>query len=180
MPPTARSPGYSPSGPTMARFAPLNSMHAPCRALNSTTTRGCWLYSTPLRLGVPAPYDRCRCGPQERQIPSIATTFTRRQACWSEYLFTFNMVVRFRPGKLDEKPDSLTRRMDYYLKRGDRENTFANPPNLSPFVTQEKLAIVLRATHLGSVSPALVDESGTVMGATVSFDDIKLAFKRIP
>ena len=58
---------------------------------------------------------------------SITETLYRRQAQWSEYLFVFNMVVRFRPGKLGEKPDSLTRRMDYYLKKGDRGYALANP-----------------------------------------------------
>ena len=50
-----------------------------------------------------------------------------RQARWSEYLSAFNMVVCFRPGKLGEKPDSLTRWVDYYLKGGDRDYTLANP-----------------------------------------------------
>jgi len=54
-------------------------------------------------------------------------TLTRRQARWSEYLSAFNMVVRFRPGKLGEKPDSLTRQVDFYLKRGDRDFLLANP-----------------------------------------------------
>ena len=34
---------------------------------------------------------------------------TRRQARWSEFLSQFNLVVRFRPGKLGTKPDALTR-----------------------------------------------------------------------
>ena len=40
---------------------------------------------------------------------STTKVLSRHQARWSEYLSTFNMVVRFRPGKLSEKPDSLTR-----------------------------------------------------------------------
>jgi len=32
-----------------------------------------------------------------------------RQARWSEYLSQFNLVIRFRPGRLDTKPDALTR-----------------------------------------------------------------------
>src|SRR5258708_5337303 len=40
------------------------------------------------------------------------------QAQWSEYLSAFNLVVRFHPGKLGEKPNSLTHRMDFYLKGG--------------------------------------------------------------
>jgi hypothetical protein len=34
---------------------------------------------------------------------------TRCQAQWSEFLSQFNMVIRFHPGKLDAKPDALTR-----------------------------------------------------------------------
>jgi len=37
---------------------------------------------------------------------------TQRQACWSEYLFYFNLKIHFRPGRLGTKPDSLTRRWD--------------------------------------------------------------------
>jgi len=34
---------------------------------------------------------------------------TRRQACWSEYLLQFNLIIRFRPSKLGAKPDALPR-----------------------------------------------------------------------
>ena len=40
---------------------------------------------------------------------STTKMLTRRQAQWSEYLSQFNMVIQFRPGKLGEKLDSLTR-----------------------------------------------------------------------
>ena len=40
---------------------------------------------------------------------STTKMLTRRQAQWSEYLSQFNMVIQFRPSKLGEKPDSLTR-----------------------------------------------------------------------
>ena len=33
---------------------------------------------------------------------------THRQARWSEFLSQFNLVVRFCPGRLGTKPDSLT------------------------------------------------------------------------
>jgi RNase H-like domain found in reverse transcriptase len=68
---------------------------------------------------------------------------TRRQARWSKYLSAFNMVTRFRHGKLGEGPDSLTCRVDYYLKMGDRDYTLANPQNLRP----------LRARFFGSCLP---------------------------
>ena len=50
---------------------------------------------------------------------------TRRQVRWSEYLSAFNMAIRFRPGRLGRKPDTLTRRWDIYRKEGDTA-TFAD------------------------------------------------------
>jgi hypothetical protein len=35
---------------------------------------------------------------------------TRRQARWAEFLSGFNFRIQFRPGKLNQKPDILTRR----------------------------------------------------------------------
>jgi len=40
---------------------------------------------------------------------STTKVLTRRQARWSEYLSQFNLVIRFRPGRLGTKPDALTR-----------------------------------------------------------------------
>ena len=73
---------------------------------------------------------------------------TRRQARWSEYLSQFNMIVRFRPGRLGAKPDALTRRWDVYPKEGDRDYARVNPQNFRPVFTQEQLASSLRATYL--------------------------------
>jgi len=59
-----------------------------------------------------------------------------------------------------EKPDSHTRRVDFYLERGDRDYTLANPQNLLPIFTQEQLATSPRATQLRDVATdavALVD-----------------------
>ena len=47
---------------------------------------------------------------------STTKVLTRRQARWSEYLSQFNLVIRFRPGRLGTKPDALTRRWDIYPK----------------------------------------------------------------
>jgi hypothetical protein len=46
-----------------------------------------------------------------KNLEYFATTkvLNHRQARWSEYLCQFNLVVRFRPGKLGTKPDALTR-----------------------------------------------------------------------
>src|SRR6266481_7546035 len=43
---------------------------------------------------------------------------TRRQAQVSEFLSQFNLVIRFRPGKLGTKPDTLTRHWDIYPREG--------------------------------------------------------------
>ena len=45
---------------------------------------------------------------------STTKLLTRQQARWSEYLAQFNLVIRFRPGKLSAKPNALTRRWDIY------------------------------------------------------------------
>ncbi len=73
---------------------------------------------------------------------------TRRQVRWSEYLHQFNMVIRFRPGKLGEKPDSITRRWDVYPKEGDTSYAQVNPHNFRPIFTNEHLSTSLRATFL--------------------------------
>src|SRR6202035_141114 len=52
---------------------------------------------------------------------------SRRQAQWSEFLSAFNMVIRFRPGRLGAKPDALTRRFDVYPKEGDSDYARVNP-----------------------------------------------------
>ena len=61
---------------------------------------------------------------------STTRLLTRRQAQWSEYLSQFNLIIRFRPGRLGMKPDSLTRRWDVYLKEGSSDYTSINPQNL--------------------------------------------------
>ena len=79
---------------------------------------------------------------------STTKILTRRQARWSEYLSQFNLVIRFRPGKLGTKPDSLTRRWDVYPKGGNSDYATVNPSNLRPMFTQEQMSISLRATQL--------------------------------
>ena len=77
----------------------------------------------------------------------------RRQARWSEYLSAFNLVIRFRPGKLGTKPNTLTRQWDVYLKEGNSNYATVNPQNYQPVFMTEQLALSLRATTL--VIPAL-------------------------
>src|SRR5271167_276442 len=79
---------------------------------------------------------------------STTKVLTRRQACWSEYLSGFNFVVRFCPGTLGTKPDSLTRRWDVYPKGGNSDYASVNPSNLRPVFTQEQLTHSLRASAL--------------------------------
>ena len=73
---------------------------------------------------------------------------TRRQVRWAEILCHFNLVIRFRPGKLGGKPDALTRRWDVYPKEGDRAYSHVNPHNFRPVFTNEQLSASLRATLL--------------------------------
>ena len=68
---------------------------------------------------------------------STTKMLTRRQARWSKYLSQFNMVIRFRPGKLGEKPDSLTRQWDIYPKEGDSTYGKVNPHNFRPVFISE-------------------------------------------
>jgi len=94
-------------------------------------------------------------------------------------LFAVNIVIRFRPGKLGEKPDTLTRRVDYYLKGGDRDYTMANPLNFRPMFSQEQLATSLPATHLREVAlhaAPIVDISITVIDSATLLEDIKSAY----
>src|SRR5882724_1452518 len=82
------------------------------------------------------------------QYFSMTKILTRRQTRWSEYLSAFNLIIRFRPGKLGTKPDALTRRWDVYLKEGSSDYATSNPQNYQPVFTSEQLASSLRATSL--------------------------------
>lgn len=88
-----------------------------------------------------------------KNLEYFATTkvLTRRQVRWSEYLCHFNMVIRFRPGKLGGKPDALTRRWDVYPKEGDRAYSQLNPQNFRPIFTQDQLTASLRASLLEEI-----------------------------
>ena len=49
---------------------------------------------------------------------STTKVLTQRQAWWSEYLSQFNLVIKFCPGCLSTKLDTLTRQWDVYPKGG--------------------------------------------------------------
>ena len=85
---------------------------------------------------------------QNLQYFSTTKILTRRQACWSEFLSAFNLVIRFHPGKLGTKPDVLTRRWDVYPKEGNSDYATVNPQNYRPVFTSEQLVSSLRATSL--------------------------------
>ena len=77
---------------------------------------------------------------------STTKVLTQRQAQWSEYLFQFNLVIRFCPGHLSTKPDTLTRQWDIYQKGGNTGYATVNPHNFKPIFTQEQLVTSIRAT----------------------------------
>ena len=79
---------------------------------------------------------------------STSKVLSRQQAWWSEFLSQFNLIIRFRPGKLGAKPDTLTRQWDVYPKEGDSGYARVNPQNLRPVFTQEQLTNSLHATYL--------------------------------
>jgi len=85
-----------------------------------------------------------------KNLEYFATTklLFQRQACWSKYLSTFNMVIRFWPGCLGTKPDALTRRPDLYPSGGKGDYGKVNPYNLKPIFSSEQLSASLRATSL--------------------------------
>ena len=60
---------------------------------------------------------------------STTKQLSRRQARWSEYLHQFDFIIKYRPGKLGEKPDALTRRPDLYPSPGESGYASANPQN---------------------------------------------------
>jgi hypothetical protein len=80
-----------------------------------------------------------------KNLEYFATTklLSRHQARWSEFLHQFNLLIRFRPGKLGAKPDSLTRRWDVYPKEGDKDYTRVNPHNFRPVFTSKQLTLSL-------------------------------------
>jgi hypothetical protein len=107
---------------------------------------------------------------------STTRLLTRRQARWSEYLSQFNLVIRFRPGKLGTKPDTLTRRWDVYAKEGDNDYAAANPHNFRPVFTQDQLSSSLRASAL--MEPVL--RATLVMDVNQLHSDILHAYSKDP
>jgi hypothetical protein len=107
---------------------------------------------------------------------STTKLLTRRQARWSEFLSAFNLVIRFRPGRLGEKPDSLTRRWDVYPKGGDSGYASINPHNLRPVFTSEQISASLQATVL--IEPVL--RASELLDIESIHNDIRAALPHDP
>ena len=101
---------------------------------------------------------------------------TRRQVQWSEYLSQFNLVIRFCPGCLGTKPDTLTRWWDIYPKGGNTGYATINPHNFKPIFTQEQLAASVQATVL--LFPSLC--AATVVDLDTLYQDILSALSSDP
>ena len=101
---------------------------------------------------------------------------TQRQVRWSEYLFRFNLIIRFCPGRLGTKPDALTRRWDVYPKEGNTGYATVNLYNFKPIFTQEQLAASVRATVL--LFPSLC--AATVVDLDTLHQDILSALPSDP
>jgi hypothetical protein len=120
-----------------------------------------------------------------KNLEYFATTklLNRRQARWSEYLSQFNLIVRFRPGKLGAKPDALTRRWDVYPKEGGSDFATVNPHNFRPMFTQEQLSTSLRASTLYSTSlrgATVIDTAQLHSDIRASYADDPLACQHLP
>ena len=113
-----------------------------------------------------------------KNLEYFATTkiLNRRQARWSEYLCQFNLLIRFRPGKLGTKPDALTRRWDVYAKEGGNDYAKVNPHNFRPVFTREQLSSSLRATSL--ISAAL--RGSFTMDVEQLHNDIRTSYPSDP
>jgi RNase H-like domain found in reverse transcriptase len=73
---------------------------------------------------------------------------SRRQARWSTFLSGFNMVIRFRPGRLGTKPDALTRWPDLCPKGEGKPYGTVNPQNCCPVFSSTQFSTSLQATAM--------------------------------
>jgi len=103
---------------------------------------------------------------------STTKVLTWKQVQWSEYLFQFNLVIRFCSGHLSTKPDALTRQWDIYPKRENTGYATVNPHNFKPIFTQEQLAASVQAMVF--LFPSF--HIATVVNLDTLHQDILLAF----
>jgi len=113
-----------------------------------------------------------------KNLEYFATTklLNHQQARWSEYLTHFNLIIRFRPGKLGTKPDALTRRWDVYPKEGGSDYAAVNLHNFRPVFTQEQLSASLRASALYDVSL----RGAVIIDTDTLHNDIRAAYASDP
>jgi len=95
---------------------------------------------------------------------------------WFEYLSQFNLVIRFCPGYLGTKLNTLTRWWDIYPKGGNTGYATVNPHNFKPIFTQEQLAASVWATVF--LFPSL--HTAIVMDLDTLHRDILLALSSNP
>ncbi|KAJ8456455.1 hypothetical protein ONZ45_g18712 [Pleurotus djamor] len=107
---------------------------------------------------------------------STSKVLTRRQVRWSEYLSQFNLCIRYRPGKLGEKPDALTRRHDVYARAGNERYAQVNPQNFRPIFLKEQLVASIRATIL--LEPCL--RASELMDMETLIADIRSSYTSDP
>lgn len=72
------------------------------------------------------------CDHKNLQHFTSSRTLNRRQARWSLFLVDFDFEIVFRPGRLQGKPDALSRRSEYQPKRGDGTQEQQEIPLLKP------------------------------------------------
>ena len=99
-----------------------------------------------------------------------------RQVQWSEYLFQFNLVIRFHPGHLDTKLDALTRQWDIYPKEENTGYVIVNSHNFKPIFTQEQLTASIQAAIF--LFPSL--HTAIVVDLDTLYQDILLALPSDP
>ena len=86
----------------------------------------------------------------QRNLKYCCTTWilSRRQPQWSTFLSGFNMVIRFQPGCLRTKPDTLSRCPDLYPKGKGKSYDTINPQNCHPVFSSTQLSTSLHATGM--------------------------------
>ena len=96
---------------------------------------------------------------------------TRRQARWSEYLSQFNFSIKFRPGRLEKKPDALIHRWDVY-NQADVPSKTAKQLMFTP----EQLTDAVTETS----APTLKLQAATITDLTKLLMDIREALQTDP
>src|SRR5258707_6420131 len=100
------------------------------------------------------------------------------QARWAEFLGQFNMKVRFRPGRLGSKLDTLTCRWDVYTEGDNPEPTATN---VHPVFTIEQLTgtpVLVRAGTMEDPTPSNnLDHDALAESITTAYAEDNLAKK---